>query len=218
MKRVVAVLALALAFVGSTGCQKAKNSTRVSTGSNVRSGGIAPGSTTTPSGIQLNASVTTTQYSQADFQLGVEDLLEAQVAREFVGPVSRDARDGTGVFFGGKVELANGQKLGVSNGVINIAPNSEILVSVFDSYYTQQNLDPIPPIYLRQATGQISGNNVNITFSDSYGTITLRGTFSSSTFTGTFAYQTLRTHDGQQGYHGDLGNFSVETCKFFRCN
>ncbi|RYZ66382.1 MAG: hypothetical protein EOP05_19215 [Proteobacteria bacterium] len=218
MKRVVVVLMLALGFAGISGCQKAKNSTRVSTGSNVRSGGIAPGSTTTPSGIQLTkeANVTTTD-SQESFQLGVGDLLEGQVARDYVGAVSRSASDGTGVFIGGKVELENGQRIGVSNGVVSVAANSELLIAVYDSYYTQQGLDPIPPIYLKKASGMVNGNSADITFSDAYGTIRLFGQFNNQTFEGTFSYDTLRTFDGKKGWNGTLGRFKIPTCSIFRC-
>lgn len=214
MKRVVVLLLIAVAFAG---CQKPKESTRVSVGGNVRSNGLPAGSTSTPSGIQLNAAVTSSTAYQNDFQEGVRDLLEAQVPRDYVGSVSADASNGTGVYIGGRVELMNGQRIGAMNGVASIAPNSELLVTVFDSFYTQQNLDPIPPIYFKQATGSISGNYVTIKFYDSYGYVEMVGQYDSSNFRGDFKYKTERTHDGQPGWSGTLGSFSVPTCSFFRC-
>ena len=213
MKRVIVALMLAVVFAGTAGCQKAKSSTRVSTGG--RAGGLAAGATTTPSGVSLTAAV---KSVSADFELAVQDVLEATMPRDYVGRVSGAASDGTGVFLGGKVTASNGGPISVANGVQSIAQNSELLLVVYDSFYAQAGLDPIPPIYLRSASGAISGNSVDIKFSDSYGFIRLVGQFDRDRIVADVYYETTRTYDGKVGWNGKLGRAEIPTCSFFRCN
>lgn len=218
MKQLMVGLMLAVAFSGLAGCQKAKSSTRVSTGAG-RSGGVQAGQTTTPSGVSLTAAVKTNS-SQSDFELAIQDIIESILPRDYVGSVSSAATDGTGVFLGGRVTLANGGPISqVTNGNQSIASNSELLFVVFDSFYTKNGLDPIPPIYLKQATGTISGNYADIKFYDGYGFIRLVGQFDSNNFIAEVYYQTDKTYDGKaSGWNGKLGVATIPKCSFFRCN
>ena len=219
MKRVIGLMMLTLS-ISMIGCQKAPDQARV-TATGARSGGLPPGSTTTASGIQLNGIVTTDPQYQSAFQQAVKDFLEAQIDPDYVGTVSCQGANQTGVLVGGKIELANGQALpvnsGQSIGKIDILPTSELLVVVYDKFQDQQNLGAIPPTYLKTATGYVQGNQVFITFSDNYGTITLQGTYDRNNAVLQFQYDTRVTFDGQRGYRGVMGDLHIPTCQFFRC-
>ncbi len=214
MKRYIGILFLSFVMVG---CQKPPTDARIGT-SGVRSNGLPPGATTTPSGITLNGVVTADSSYQAQFDQAVRDFLAGSIAPQYIGAVSAQGANQTGVFAGGKVELQNGQTLSsVANGRIDITPTSELFVAVYDNFQNQTNQTSLPPVYLKQSSGYISGNNVYIDFNDTYGTVHLEGTFDSNVAKLTFTYNTIRTFDGSPAYGGTLGVLRVPTCQFFRC-
>lgn len=207
----VVVLAVAL-----TGCQKASDTTRIGA-AGPRAGGAT--ATSIPSGLVLNGIVTADPSYQSSFQQAVKDFMEAQIDPDYVGYVSSQGSDQTGVFVAGRVELANGQPLMVNQnmGKVDILPTSELLVAVYDKFSDQKDLPPLPVTYLRRASGYIQGNQVIIEFSDGYGSVTLEGTFNSNSATLRFSYDTQRTFDGKVGYRGVMGDLHIPTCQFFRC-
>jgi hypothetical protein len=212
----VFTLTLVVFAIAVAGCQKANDTTRIGN-SGPRSGGVT--NTSIPNNLVLNGVVTTDQSYQSAFQQAVKDFMEAQIDPQYVGFVSSQGADQTGVFVAGRVELANGQPLSMNQnaGTINILPTSELLVAVYDKFSNQSNLPALPVTYLRQATGYIQGNQVFIEFFDQYGRVKLEGTFNSQNATLRFTYDTQRTFDGKQGYQGVMGDLHVPTCQFFRC-
>ena len=214
MRRFIGMMILMVAVIG---CQKAPTESRIGT-SGARSGGLAPGATTTASGITLNGLVTDDPSNQSKFEQSVRDFLAATIKAEDIGSVSSQGANQTGVLVGGKVELQNGQSLAaLGYGRADITPTSELLVAVYDKFQDQTNLAPLPPVYLKQSSGYVSGNNVYMDFSDNYGKVHLEGTYDRNIAKLTFTFSTNRTLDGSQPYSGTLGVLSVPTCQFFRC-
>jgi hypothetical protein len=215
MKHIFAMTVVVLA-VALSGCQKASDTTRIGS-AGPRAGGVTP--TSIPSNLVLNGIVTADPSYQSAFQQAVYDFMEAQIDPNYVGYVSSQGADQTGVFVAGRVELANGQPLMVNQnmGKVDILPTSQLLVAVYDKFADQKDLPPLPVTYLRQASGYIQGNQVFIEFSDNYGSVTLQGTFDSSRATLQFSYNTKRTFDDKVGYRGVMGDLHIPTCQFFRC-
>jgi hypothetical protein len=214
MKRTLGLMILLFAIVG---CQKAPTESRIGS-SPVRSNGLPPGATTTPSGITLNGIVTLDSAYQSDFDQEVRDFLAGSINPDYIGTVSSQGANQTGVYVGGKVTLQNGQTLSsVANGRVDITPTSELLVAVYDKFQDQANLAPLPPIYLKQSSGYVSGNNIFMDFYDNYGSVHLEGTYDRNVAKLTFSFNTTRTFDGNVGQAGTLGVLSIPTCQFFRC-
>lgn len=219
MKRILGMMVVALS-VTMVACQKAPESARIGS-STARANGLSPGAQTTPSGITLNGIVTTDPQYQSQFEQAVKDFLEAQIDPDYVGTVSCQGANSTGVFVGGKIELSSGQALPVNNlnslGRVSVNTNSELLIAVYDKFQDQTNLGPIPPTWLKQVSGYVQGNQVYLDFYDKYGHVTLEGTFDKNDAVLQFRYNTLLTYDGQQGYQGIMGDLHIPTCQFFRC-
>lgn len=96
-----------------------------------------------------------------------------------------------------------------------------ILLTIQDTLVGQNQGDgQIQPIeiYIPATAGGASGGVVQLTFSDSYGTVTIRGNYNQSTMTGTIEF----TNSQGNGYNGvrsgTLGTFSMPVCSFFRCS
>jgi hypothetical protein len=214
MKRIFGVMILVLAI---TGCQKPPDTARIGS-NNDRTGGLPPGATSTPNGITLNGIVTADAAYQSQFEDEVKDFLEGSIDPTYVGTVSSQGANQTGVFVGGKIELANGQPLTAAvNGNQPITTTSQLLITVFDKFQDQTNMAPIPSIYFKQASGYVSGNNVFMDFTDARGTVHLEGTFDASVVVLKFSFNTIVTWDSQQGYRGTLGDLRIPKCAFFRC-
>lgn len=209
MKRIFGLMILAIAVAG---CQKAPESTRIGSANTV-----TPSQVTAQTGIQFNGIVTTDASYQQQFNEGVRDFMEWSIDRSYVGTVSATGGD-SGVFAGGRIELANGQPLsGVTNGQISIAPNSQLAIAVYDKFSDQANLAPLPARVFSQATGYVSGNSIYLKFSDAAGYVMLQGTFSGNVAVLKFSFDVEKTWDGKSGYAGTLGDLRVSTCSFFRC-
>lgn len=215
MKRALTLLIAALAAVS---CAKGPSSERIGS-SAARSGGAAPGATTTASGITLNGIVHTDAQNQTLFQQAVGDFMEAVIDPQYIGYVSATGDQQTGVLAGGLIKLSNGAGVTVGTTQASIDPSSELFISVYDKFADQTNLAPLPPIYFHgtAASGTVSGNTVNIKFQDTYGWVQLQGQFDSQKANLTFTFETTRTWDGRTGYGGTLGTLTVPTCQFFRC-
>jgi hypothetical protein len=111
-----------------------------------------------------------------------------------------------------------------SNGVFT--PDSGLELIITDSYVgTTQDGATIDPITIR-LRGNVAGTinfpqSANVSFTDEYGTITISGTFANAsqqnpgTFTGRVDFQNKTAVNGKSG--GTLGQFSIPTCAFFRC-
>lgn len=224
------IFALVAAF--NIGCQPKNNQKTRVTARAVR-GGVTPTqavapttSTTTPeaSGKQWGQVVQFSNQSQQQFQAGVAGLISNLAEPDgtqalALGTVSGRSGDTTGVRFWGSVARgANGQ---ITDGALRI--------SIVDNYVGQTNsageaITEIP-IYIASGvegfagvSGQMNGNSARVTFSDSYGSITLDGQVSGQWFVGNMYYANSFLWNGQRpGAQGTLGYFAVPVCGFFAC-
>lgn len=174
--------------------------------------------TSQPDTSNLQGRIYTDPYYQQGFQEAVVGLLSTDIRPEYIGYVSANGQNGSGVFFGGRVRLTSGSLTTGFGGVI--ASDSSIVIQVRDYAPQFQNVPPLPAIELKTAQGQISGNDVQIVFWDAYGAIEMRGQIDSArgVFTGVIKYDNNITYDGRQpGAAGNLGNFSIPICSFFAC-
>jgi hypothetical protein len=137
-----------------------------------------------------------------------------QAVRIFVSPMM----DGNAV---GDVDIRTGVEVkgnvGVSGSGV-VSADSVIGVIIHDSYVGEKDGVQILPITVgvSNAAGTAQGNSANITFSDSYGTITLKGIYDAQNFKGTIEFQNNQgTYNGFKA--GTLGTFNIPTCAFFRC-
>jgi hypothetical protein len=82
--------------------------------------------------------------------------------------------------------------------------------------FQNQTVQPIP-VYLTNASGEVSGNYAHLHFEDALGWVELEGQFDQSTFQGTISYDNKTHVSGGTPAAGVLGNFSIPTCQFFVC-
>lgn len=217
-KRIVGLMVLALSL---TACQQKKESASVAVqGRYTRAadynGGTSGGITS------LNGYIYADESHQQGFQEAVTGFLDASVPSEYVGYVSAMGRDNTGVYFGGRVQLASGALRGAVSGRVNVQTTSRLLITVFDEFSGQrdqsgQEIPPVP-VFFPSAQGYVTGNSAVIRFQDDYGWVEMQGQFDNSYFRGTIAWDNQRRYDGAQGSAGTLGSFEVPTCEFFQCN
>lgn len=157
------------------------------------------------------------------FQDAIYYLVSASIDPKELGTVSGRSGQSTGVRFWGYVETEASFTTGPSNQRIR-RDVSEIRISIWDSFVGKTdasgNLIPEYPIHIRgSADGYVEGTRAVITFSDSYGSIKLEGTIGKDNFQGVVKFDNARYWDGATpGAEGTIGNFSVPTCGFFKCN
>jgi hypothetical protein len=199
-------------------CQKKEGSV------NVNSRGVGPrtwaSQSMNASGLQLRGKVFSDAYNQSNFEQAVKGFLETDVRPEYIGFVSATpGQNNSGVFFGGRVAPSSGTLRNAQGYNITVASNSRFVIQVFDAWAGNQSTTLIPPFVFSSAQGTISGNQVDITFYDNYGSVTLRGQYDQSVFRGWMSYDNKIKYDGTQpGAAGELGNFEIATCEFFVCN
>ncbi|MES2964124.1 MAG: hypothetical protein V4760_09565, partial [Bdellovibrionota bacterium] len=218
MKRIAALLMMVVTIAG---CQKAPESTPIrGGGSGPRANGEAPPTTgsTTDSGLVINGLVTSS--NEPFFNELMKDFMAGSIDPQYVGWVSASGQHNTGVFIGGRVSLAGGAPIkSVNQPNAQLNPDSELFVMVVD-YVPNQNPEPLPPTYFKKLDvnqSSISGNSATLVFYDARGFVEMKGTFDGNYFTGRFYFDTQQTWDGQLGGAGNLGDFRVPTCQFFRC-
>ena len=180
-----------------------------------RGGGVDPTQTQSAGGyiFQYN------DMSSSEFLSGVKDFLSPMVPAEFVGEVNGNynTNANTGVTFSGKVRLQSGNfSPNSTRPYTNVNSSSTVLVVVYDEFVGQKdsegNVIPAIPVNLANAQGYVEGNNVEIRFSDSYGSIVVQGQLSGSTLNADIAYENA----GQAKRY--LGWVSMNACSFFVCN
>lgn len=145
--------------------------------------------------------------TEDSFNQSVHNFVSATLDPNQLGHVSGNIYASTGVRFWGYVEV---------NGTSIVAQSSELRVVIWDSYagYVDASGDLITeyPVHMRgNASGWVSGNQAVVRFQDQYGWIELRGNFDSQYFSGVVWYS------NNNGAQGQLGDFFVGTCSFFRC-
>ena len=159
-----------------------------------RGGGVDPTQTQSAGGyiFQYN------DMSSSEFLSGVKDFLSPMVPAEFVGEVNGNYSPNS------------------TRPYTNVNSSSTVLVVVYDEFVGQKdsegNVIPAIPVNLANAQGYVEGNNVEIRFSDSYGSIVVQGQLSGSTLNADIAYENA----GQAKRY--LGWVSMNACSFFVCN
>jgi hypothetical protein len=170
---------------------------------------------------QMQGIVRSGASNQNGFQQAAVDFVSTDVQPQYVGYVSATGQNNSGILFGGRVGLASGSLRNVGGGQVPITSNSTFQIQVVD--YTPQypNSPLIPPFVFNHAEGYISGNMAQITFSDSYGSVSLEGTIDSTSgrFVGQMTFDNnVNIDPNQPGHAGNLGDFIIPICSFFVCN
>lgn len=232
----------AMAVVLATGCSDKKDeSTPIVVGREAR--GVDPnGVSAAASKMKLTGFVLSDPQYQDDFQATVEDLVSSVLPpstqqNRYIGFVSAQSLDGTGVYIGGQVNLQSGRLNNSTPQRVDIRGDSKLLLMVWDEFAGKKDASgknvPGIPFFFSKATGYIDGNVVYIKFynekygtaDDRHGFIELDGSFNGNVFYGEIYYQNTVRHDGQKlvpipvrdRVSRALGNFEVPTCQFFQC-
>lgn len=123
------------------------------------------------------------------------------------------------------VRIQGGIRASFAGGMISNVdlPTAQIRIAIWDSLAgtTDSGGKIIPeyPIHMIGATGVAAGNQVSLTFSDAYGSISIAGTINAGLFQGNMSYQNLvNLSGGSLPQNGPLGNITVNVCDFFVCN
>lgn len=214
-KRVVGTL-FAVALLA--GCQRQNNATPIASSTGMR---FATNAATAYNTGSLPGRIFADPSQQQGFQQAAAGFLSTDIPPQYVGLVSATGSGNSGIRFGGQVGLAVGSLRYYDGSYADISPNSQIIIQVFDQTAQYGNVPPIPPLRFGNASGVITGNQAQITFSDTYGSVTLQGYINTqtSTFDGVASYDNNIRWDGTSpGSAGNFGNFSVPLCSFFACN
>lgn len=215
MKRVFGLL-LAAALLA--GCQRQNNSAPISSATGLR---FAANQATAYNTGSLPGRIYADPSQQAGFQQAAVGFLSTDVPPQYVGMVSAAGTGNSGIRFGGQVGLSSGSLRTYDGSYATLDPRSQIIIQVFDQANQYGQVPPIPPLRFSSASGMISGNQVQVTFSDTYGSVTLQGYINTpaNTFDGYASYDNNVRWDGSSpGSAGNLGNFTVPLCNFFVCN
>lgn len=237
--QIIKTLGLALVLSMVVACQPAnkKRSTRITSRGNVNNvltqtpfnnTGVDKGDGSYGAWGEI---VMASNWSQQQFQGQVQAFLSNLVAPDggmiALGEVSGMSGQNTGIRIYGTA-LTNGAfRASGGNNLQVVAQGSQLRIGIFDSYVGKQNAEGETitevPIMIAQGSseqfnvsGNVTGNQANITFQDKYGIIRLQGTFNTNVFQGSVYFQNNSAVSGapRSGY---LGVFAVQTCGFFRC-
>lgn len=165
--------------------------------------------------------------SQENFQAQTEYLLSANVdifaSPKRVGAVSGDNGQSTGIRLAAYIPTQAPVQRNGSNSTTVVPQGSELLMVIWDSYSGQKDSTGAP-IYgfdfalSGSAAGTVSGNRVDVTFTDSYGKIRLTGDIFGEDFYGEVIYDNNKYFDGYTpGARSTLGFFYAKTCAIFKC-
>jgi hypothetical protein len=128
----------------------------------------------------------------------------------------------------GKVSSQNGFYItgfieldGANNVVVS---NSGIMFRVFDTFTQSNNVQPLT-MGIPLKVAKVSGNPVQLIFEDQYSRLVIDATVNVAKMSGRVSFQSLLsplpswtpTENNQQIKQGVIGDFEVETCKFFKC-
>lgn len=213
-----------LVLVGCSGgvtSDRSARSTGTATGLGTGGSGSGTGSNATgglltqcSNGTSAVGYVTPGSPTTGTFRDSVAGLISATVNPSQLGSIANSQPDAsTGV----DVQL----HLALSNGQLNVS-GSQLQLTIYDSFVGTMNSDgtQVMPITLGLSpavSGQVnqSSRTFNITFSDSYGSVTLQGAWNDSTVQGTISYSNTQNAAGGSPASGMLGNFLAPTCGVF---
>ena len=139
-----------------------------------------------------------------------------------IGCVQKHA--GGRVLFKGSVVFEGGAVLNASNpssSSLDISSQSwiEIHVDTADRSKRTQSRLQVQPVKLSASGGNVDGRAAVLNFQDDKGEIRLEGNIEGEKFKGRFIYKNYTTWKGDNtGYEGNMGIFSIRTCRFFQCS
>lgn len=171
--------------------------------------------------VNVPGRITADPTYQQEFQLAVTDFLSASIRPDYVGFVSASGQNNSGVFFGGVVNFTNGSLRNGLGASLTVAPNSKIVLQIRDYVQQYPNAPALPPTALGNGQGTVTGTDVQLQFSDQFGTVQLTGTLDTARnmFYGSISYDNNVMYDGTRpGHAGTLGDFQIPICSFFNCN
>lgn len=151
--------------------------------------------------------------SGGTFEQRVKGLLSATVDPQYFGTISGDGNDpSTGVTIEGRLRYD-----GAGNVLMN---QTNLKLVVTDSFVGQKDstgaVIPAYPMNFAAAssgTVNVAAKTFTIVFKDSYGEITLNGSFNTSMVTGTISFANSTTVlAGGTPASGTLGAFQIATC------
>jgi hypothetical protein len=213
-----AMLLVSLSLV--MGCQKSNDNT-----STIENRSPRGGSTNYPG--QINPTTGQTVYSDAvyvkastnsgstDFQRVIQDLLAPQAVPEAIGSVDPN----TGVLLRGFIDIDAQGNMITRNSKITIQVTDEYALKATSSSKVQPFTLTVPGVggVLQNGAGRMS-------FADCSGRIEVQGSFTQdgSQFSGRVWFQNQRKTDCQSPLSSStgmqiLGDFTVSTCGFVRC-
>lgn len=134
---------------------------------------------------------------------------------DYLGYVSGQSNQSTGVFFWGYAAVNNNGQLEGKSAQLHIEIYDDKVGQIGSNGkpITQIVVDPRRSGCYSGAQGYVQGYNARLTFNDCYGSIVLDGGFQDQYFSGTVHYKNNQTG----GQWRQLGQFIVPTCGFFRC-
>ncbi len=197
----ILVVSFALAITVACGKKGSDGASVSARDARVTGAGILPQGVGAPGAI---ASIQFSAAQQVTVNQNAKILVSATMNPEALGDVQ-------------SIEVSGNIGVQASGQVTN---DSAFQIVIKDSYVgTTSGGDVIQPVVIRvsNATGTAYNGQVNMTFSDSYGTITVTGSYvNGSNFTGSVSFR--NSAGGVNGVlQGTLGSFNVQTCSFFRC-
>ncbi|MFN7904020.1 MAG: hypothetical protein ACK5P5_02450 [Pseudobdellovibrionaceae bacterium] len=149
--------------------------------------------------------------SSSNFRQRVADLVSVSLSADFLGEVSGVYGASTGVELRLKIRFS-------SSGQI-VTGSSFVELTIYDSYVGQddgtgQSIEPYV-IYIESVKSgnfNSSTKQLQVTFSDQYGEITLRGRVQGEELQGTVQFVNYTSYDNSAPRSGTLGEFIVPAC------
>lgn len=141
------------------------------------------------------------------------------------------AENQMGELNGSSTSTNQGVNLEIKMKIVNnqlVLNETKLNIEVQDSLVGQKNADTgeiytaIKMSFSSAKSGSLSGQNIaggsgqfNLTFGDSYGDISLSGTYNQTTSTGTVTFANSKHYNNETPKSGNLGNFSQNSCGLF---
>ena len=122
---------------------------------------------------------------------------------------------GTGVYFNGQADAAG-----------DSIPYATLAIEVVDSWYKDKQVDsPFRISSLKFLRGSITGdtssastnNKVYLEFADEYQRVVLEGRIAGDNFEGTIFFENYLHFNNETPFAGQLGQFTIPVCSYFRC-
>lgn len=224
-KRIEILCLLAIVLIGLTGCDKSAKRLEV-TQRLARGQSVYMNIVDDQIGLlNVNNSgywgdVTGNIYLTPDqFNVQAKGLMSATLPPQQIGEVASYAGMTSGMRIQGGVRasFANGM---ISN--VDLAA-AQIRIAIWDTKAGTTDgggkIIPEYPIHMIGANGSAAGNQVNLTFTDAYGTITVGGVIQGGLFQGQLSFNNfVNLSGGSLPNSGSLGGFTINVCDFFVCN